>query len=846
MGDAVAEAGAGDVSSLVERAEAAVARAREHPGSAARDADAVVAEARVAGDRTAECIALRARAMAARESGDLDEAEARLREAIAIAVTAPAGSPSLARAAGLARGTLASVLGAGGRLAGALDELEVAAAQLAGADLALVEMQRGDLLARLGRRDDAARAFDRALAGARAAGDGPSEAFVRANRALLSVERDRWAEADDDLARAEALLVEAGMDLLAADVHHNRGFVAGRRGDVVAALRRFEEARADHDRLGVHRVGGWLDECEVLLSVHLVPEARALATRARAELVAAFEAQGRAGWAVRAEAAALQAAARRSSPPRAEDASALAARLAALGWTADAVEASLLAGRLASAAGDPASVDADLARAESGRDHPLARVRIAAHHAAALRALACDDGAAARQALAAGLDDAAAAAAALGATELRTAASGSAESLATAGLALAVAGGDPDDVLDWSERWRALALSYRPVRPPADDELAAELAALRRVAHRVEEAELNEADAADAVAEQGRIERRVDRRVRLLRGSAGDRPGAIDPDDLRAALGDRTLVAFVEHDRRVVAVHLAPGGSSMRDVGAVPDLDDAVRALRFSLGRALRPSSPARQASAEAVVSDQASDLDRILLGAGATDRPDGPLVVIPTGALHAVPWSVLPSLRGRPVSVAPSAGAWLRAARRWSEGAAPGTLAAAGPDLEGIEEEVAGVVAAHGVVTVLRGGQASVASVLAALPKVGVAHLAAHGRFRDDSPMFSSLALADGPLTIHDLERLPAVPRLVVLSACDVGRSLVRPGNEVVGVVAAFLHLGSAALVASVVPVPHDVATRVTVGLHRGLAAGSGPAEALAALHGNEPFVPFVCFGAG
>ena len=76
-----------------------------------------------------------------------------------------------------------------------------------------------------------------------------------------------------------------------------------------------------------------------------------------------------------------------------------------------------------------------------------------------------------------------------------------------------------------------------------------------------------------------------------------------------------------------------------------------------------------------------------------------------------------------------------------------------------------------------LTGEAATAAAVLAALPHAGIAHLAAHGTFRRDNPLFSSLRLADGPLTVYDLQTLPGVPELVILAACDSGLSLVCPG---------------------------------------------------------------------
>src|SRR6185295_8309880 len=68
---------------------------------------------------------------------------------------------------------------------------------------------------------------------------------------------------------------------------------------------------------------------------------------------------------------------------------------------------------------------------------------------------------------------------ALVATELRASTAGHAAELAHEGLALALAGGKPDRVLAWADRWRAGSLRLRPVRPPTDERMATTLATLR-------------------------------------------------------------------------------------------------------------------------------------------------------------------------------------------------------------------------------------------------------------------------------------------------------------------------------------------------------------------------------
>ncbi|MEJ2266791.1 MAG: CHAT domain-containing protein, partial [Anaerolineales bacterium] len=76
--------------------------------------------------------------------------------------------------------------------------------------------------------------------------------------------------------------------------------------------------------------------------------------------------------------------------------------------------------------------------------------------------------------------------------------------------------------------------------------------------------------------------------------------------------------------------------------------------------------------------------------------------------------------------------------------------------------------------------------------------HLAAHGSFRPDNPLFSGLALADGWLTTLDIFNLRLQASLVTLSACETGRSVVSGGDELLGLMRAFLYAGAASLVLS------------------------------------------------
>jgi CHAT domain-containing protein len=94
---------------------------------------------------------------------------------------------------------------------------------------------------------------------------------------------------------------------------------------------------------------------------------------------------------------------------------------------------------------------------------------------------------------------------------------------------------------------------------------------------------------------------------------------------------------------------------------------------------------------------------------------------------------------------------------------------------------------------------------------------------------MFSSLLMADGKLTVYDLERLTRVPQTLVLPACDAAVSGVKAGDELIGLSAALLGMGVRTLVLPQVPIP-DAATRALMSaFHRELRSGATATDALA-----------------
>lgn len=140
------------------------------------------------------------------------------------------------------------------------------------------------------------------------------------------------------------------------------------------------------------------------------------------------------------------------------------------------------------------------------------------------------------------------------------------------------------------------------------------------------------------------------------------------------------------------------------------------------------------------------------------------------------------------------------------------------GPGLESGGAEVEVLAGRDPHARVLRDGSATVDACLDAMDGATLAHVAAHGRFRSDSPLFSALQLDDGALTVHDLQRVRQAPHRVVLSACESAVMAPVGTRELLGFSSAMLDLGTVGIVSSVVPINDRASVPLMVELHAAL----------------------------
>jgi CHAT domain-containing protein/tetratricopeptide (TPR) repeat protein len=240
------------------------------------------------------------------------------------------------------------------------------------------------------------------------------------------------------------------------------------------------------------------------------------------------------------------------------------------------------------------------------------------------------------------------------------------------------------------------------------------------------------------------------------------------------------------------------------------------------------------------------SDLYRLVFapleGSISGDR----LIVVPHGALHYVPFHALRRdgeyLVDRfEISYAPSAAVLKLCRERRSDldsqrarnDAVPRAdrmvafgLAEAGTP--NIKDEIAGIGSIFPDSIRVTGRRATRDNLMRLAPQARLLHIASHGYFRRDNPMFSFLKLADSNLNFYSLLNLKINAEMVTLSACHTGVNMVFPGDELHGLMRGFLYAGAPSLVTSLWAVSDRSTSEFMSEMYSSLRGGATKREAL------------------
>ena len=251
--------------------------------------------------------------------------------------------------------------------------------------------------------------------------------------------------------------------------------------------------------------------------------------------------------------------------------------------------------------------------------------------------------------------------------------------------------------------------------------------------------------------------------------------------------------------------------------------------------------------------------------------------IVVPHGPLHYLPFHALHDkadgthgaylTEQREISYAPSASV-LKYCQRSSllslrEGSHPmrgeGSIACFGHSHDGRlplavaeAQQVAHIMGSVMSSTAFVESETTLSNLKNSASQCDVLHLATHGDFRADNPLFSGLSFADGMLTTLDVFGLRLRASLVTLSACQTGRNVLSGGDELLGLMRALLSAGASSLLLSLWRVADDSTLHWMHDFYAALKAGHTKSAAVQAAnlqslnsHAHPFFwAPFVLVG--
>lgn len=284
-----------------------------------------------------------------------------------------------------------------------------------------------------------------------------------------------------------------------------------------------------------------------------------------------------------------------------------------------------------------------------------------------------------------------------------------------------------------------------------------------------------------------------------------ERVAHMDPlNDVRSCLpADAALIEFFTIRDSIVAAVVTRDSLEIAPLTPISRITNLMRMLDFQISKFRLAAEYVRSFEKQLLAATQAHlfELYTELIAPLRARFSAKHLVIVPHGVLHYLPFHAL--FDGEryladsfTISYAPSAGIFALCQRKPS--VASGTPLVIGvPDARApfIQNEAESVSQALPHSELVLGAEPGEAALRAKGADSRLIHIATHGRYRPDNPLFSGIRLGKSYLNLYDLYQFQLNADLVTLSGCATGMNVVGAGDELLGLVRGLLHAGARSL---------------------------------------------------
>jgi CHAT domain-containing protein len=334
-------------------------------------------------------------------------------------------------------------------------------------------------------------------------------------------------------------------------------------------------------------------------------------------------------------------------------------------------------------------------------------------------------------------------------------------------------------------------------------------------------------------------------------------------EEIRSTLGDEAvLIEYFCVEDRVLACVLGRKGFQIVPVTLQSRVQKHLQFLQFQLSKFRLDPQYVNKFRMSLLESTQAhfKDLYQELLAPLRTSVNAAHLVFVPHGLLHYVPFHALHDgnknlIDEFSISYAPSASIFAMCQENLANTSGESLIMGiADAQAHSILDEVRSLQAILPNAQLFLGDKATHSVLAEHGPRSHIIHIATHGYFRQDNPMFSSIRLGDSYLNLYDLHHLKLPAELVVLSGCATGVNVIRTGDEQIGLVRGLLQAGAQSMVLTLWDV-HDASTKEFMtafytGWQRSLSKSMAFKAAMVELREHYPhpyyWAPFLLIGKG